>query len=239
MSIGGINTMGNATESHLMKTEPIDSMSKSIENEISDIQRQRQHVLKEDISADEKQEKRRKLQQEISRLNAQLKQHQSEMRREHNKDEITKRIGADDSRLRADEDKNNQTEALEKEETEAKENENKAVNEKEEKKVLRQEQSVIATSFAMEQAKLQSSVVSGIKNDITVMKGEIKLDSARGENVEDKRGLLDKSRNRLHRASDMRFGDSVEQSDNSVDFNNTNYAKDRHEERQNFNISFG
>ncbi len=235
MSIGGINATGNTSAGHLMKTEPIDSMSKSIENEISDIQRQRQQVLKEDISADEKQEKRRQLQQEISRLNAQLKQHQSEVRREQSKEEITKRIGEDGSRVSADEDKNNQTAALD---SETEENENKAVNDKEEKKILRQEKSVIATSFAMEQAKLQNSVVSGMKNDITVIKGEIKLDSARGENVEDKVKLLDKSRNRLHRASDMRFADGVE-NDNSVDFNKTNYSKDRHEERQNFNISFG
>ncbi len=238
MSIGGINATGNTSAGHLMKTEPIDSMSKSIENEISDIQRQRQQVLKEDISADEKQEKRRQLQQEISRLNAQLKQHQSEVRREQSKEDIAKSIGEDGSRVSADEDKNNQTAALDKEKSETEENENKAVNDKEGKKVLRQEKSVIATSFAMEQAKLQNSVVSGMKNDITVIKGEIKLDGARGENVEDKRELLDKSRNRLHRASDMRFVDGVE-NDNSVDFNKTNYSKDRHEERQNFNISFG
>lgn len=238
MSIGGINATESAMASHLMKTEPIDSMSKSIENEISDIQRQRQQVLKEDISVDEKQEKRRKLQQEISRLNAQLKQHQSEVRREQSKEDITKRIGPDGNVLGADEDKNNQSEALEKEETEAKENENIVINEKEEKKILRQDQSVIATSFAIEQAKLQNSVVSGMKNDITMIKGEIRLDSARGENVEDKRELLDKSRNRLHRAEDMKFVDGVGESDNSVNFNSTNYSKDRHEERQNFNISF-
>ncbi len=164
-----------------------------------------------------------------------MKQHQSEVRREQSKEEITKRIGEDGSRVSADEDKNNQTAALD---SETEENENEAVNDKEEKKILRQEKSVIATSFAMEQAKLQNSVVSGMKNDITVIKGEIKLDSARGENVEDKVKLLDKSRNRLHRASDMRFADGVE-NDNSVDFNKTNYSKDRHEERQNFNISFG
>lgn len=238
MSIGGINATGNASAGHLMKTEPIDSMSKSIENEISDIQRQRQQVLKEDISADEKQEKRRKLQQEISRLNAQLKQHQSEVRREHNKEEIAKSIGADGGRFKTDEDKNNQTVASDKEKAE--ENENKAVNDKEEKKVLRQEQSVIATSFAMEQSKLKNSVVSGMKNDITVIKSEIKLDSARGENVEDKRELLDKSRSRLHRASDMKFVGGADENDNVVEFKNTNYSKDKHQiERQNFNISFG
>lgn len=238
MSIGGINATENATASHLMKTEPIDSMSKSIENEISDIQRQRQQVLKEDISVDEKQEKRRKLQQEISRLNAQLKQHQSEVRHEQGKEDIARRIEADNSRIRVDEDKNSKSEALDKEETEDKENENIAVNGKEEKKVLGQERSVIATSFAIEQAKLQNSVVSGMKNDITMIKGEIRLDSARGENVEDKRELLDKSRNRLHRADGMKFVDGVRESDNSVNFNSTNYSKERHEERQNFNISF-
>ncbi len=52
MSIGGINATRNTSAGHLMKTEPIDSMSKSIENEISDIQRQRQQVLKEDLSAE-------------------------------------------------------------------------------------------------------------------------------------------------------------------------------------------
>lgn len=237
MSISGVSASKNVLAERTIKQEPVDAISKSIENEISDVQRQRQQVSKQDLSADEKMKKRQELQQEISRLNNQLRQRQAEARREQNKEKVAKE--RDVETVKTDNEKKEQVVASKKDETKEKETESKTVEMQDAKKEKVKEQTVVSTETAVSQIKLRNKVVSGIQNDIKVLEGEIRQDKARGENVDDKKEQLEKNRNRLRRASSAEFTGGAKKDSNDIKVSNTNYSKEKNNiERQNFNISF-
>lgn len=81
----GINGITSANRMAVMQTTPTglkDHKSKSIQNEITDVQQQIQKLSSEDtLSASEKENERRKLQKEKSSLNTELKQYQAELLR--------------------------------------------------------------------------------------------------------------------------------------------------------------
>lgn len=236
MSISGVSASKNVSAERMVKQEPVDAISKSIENEISDVQRQRQQVSKQDLSADEKMKKRRELQQEISRLNNQLRQRQAEARREQNKEKVARERDAEN--VKADDEKKAQNAASQKDETREKETESKTVEMQDAKREKLNAQTVVLAETAVSQSRLQSRVVSGIRNDIKILKGEIRQDKARGENVDDKKEQLDKNRNRLRRASSAEFTSGAKKDSSDIKVSSTNYSKEKNIERQNFNISF-
>lgn len=237
MSISGVSALKNVSAERTIKQEPVDAISKSIENEISDVQRQRQQVSKQDLSADEKMKKRQELQQEISRLNNQLRQRQTETRREQNKEKVAKERDVENAK--ADDEKKAQGAASKKDETRETETEGKTVEMQDAKKEKINEHTVVSAEDAISRSRLQSRVVSGIRNDIKILQGEIRQDKARGENVDDKKEQLEKNRNRLRRASSPEFTTTAKKNDNDIKVSNTNYSKEKDNiERQNFNISF-
>lgn len=237
MSISGVSASKNVLAERTVKREPVDAISKSIENEISDVQRQRQQVSKQDLSADEKRKKRQELQQEISRLNNQLRQRQAEVQKKQNKEKVTKERDAEN--VKTDNEKKEQLAASKKDETKEKEAENKTVEMQDVKKERIKEQTVVSAEVAVSRIRLQNMVVSGIQNDINILEGEIRQDKARGENVDDKKEQLEKHRNRLHRASSAEFTSGAKKDSNDIKVSNTNYSKEKNNiERQNFNISF-
>ncbi len=60
-----------------------DSFSKNIQNKISQVQKEMQEISsKEELTPEEKMKKRQEIQQEITNLNQQLRQHEMEMRKE-------------------------------------------------------------------------------------------------------------------------------------------------------------
>lgn len=235
MSISGVSASKNVLAERMLKQEPVDAISKSIENEISDAQRRRQQVSKQDLSADEKVKKRRELQQEISRLNNQLRQRQAETRKEQNKEKVAKERDAENVRI--DDEKKAQNAASKKDETKEKEAEGKTVKMQDAKKGNINEQTVVSAEDAISRSRLHSRVVSGIRNDIKILEGEIRQDKARGENVDDKKEQLDKNRNRLRSASSAELTSGAKKDSNDIKVSNTNYSKENIE-RQNFNISF-
>lgn len=237
MSISGVSASKNVSAERTIKQEPVDAISKSIENEISDVQRQRQQVSKQDLSADEKMKKRQELQQEISRLNNQLRQRQAEARREQNKEKVAKERDVENAK--ADDEKKAQGAASKKDETKETEAESKTVEMQDAKKEKINEHTVVSAEDAISRSRLQSRVVSGIRNDIKILQGEIRQDQARGENVDDKKAQLEKNRNRLRRASSPEFTTTAKKDSNDIKVSNTNYSKEKDNiERQNFNISF-
>ncbi len=237
MSISGVSASKNVLAERTVKQEPVDAISKSIENEISDVQRQRQQVSKQDLSADEKMKKRQELQQEISRLNNQLRQRQAEARKKQNKEKVAKERDAEN--VKTDNEKKEQVAASKKDETKEKEAESKTVEMQDAKKERVKEQTVVSAEVAVSQIGLQNKVVSGIRNNINVLKGEIRQDKGRGENVDDKKEQLEKQRNRLRHASSAEFTSGAKKDSNDIKVSNTNYSKEKNNiERQNFNISF-
>lgn len=82
MRIGSITSTNSMSVMQTTAADTKDQKSKSIQNEITNAQQQMQKLSsKEDLSANEKTNERKKLQKEISGLNTELKQYQDELRR--------------------------------------------------------------------------------------------------------------------------------------------------------------
>ncbi|MDE7253935.1 MAG: FlxA-like family protein [Acetatifactor sp.] len=87
MGISGIGAIGGASSVQMTSAQSVDTVSKGIQDDISEVQRQKQELSsRKDIPVEEKVKKRQELQQEISSLNAKLRQHQAEVRKEKQKE---------------------------------------------------------------------------------------------------------------------------------------------------------
>ena len=82
MTINGING-ANTQTAQMGMNQAMDSYSKNIQNQIANAQKQLQELSSnEEMTLEEKMKKRQEIQQQISDLNMQLRQHQMEQRRE-------------------------------------------------------------------------------------------------------------------------------------------------------------
>lgn len=95
MKIGSISAIGNTTSvrsvSAVRKQEvkTVDTESKSIENDISDVERQKQAFSsKQDLTVDEKMKRRQELQQELSGLKTKLRISEAEAGKESQKEAL-------------------------------------------------------------------------------------------------------------------------------------------------------
>lgn len=87
MGVSGISAIGGASSGQMTSTQSVDTVSKGIQDDISEVQRQKQELSsRKDMPVEEKVKKRQELQQEISSLNAKLRQHQAEVRKEKQKE---------------------------------------------------------------------------------------------------------------------------------------------------------
>lgn len=88
MGIGRVTSTNNSMA--VMQMTPADfkdQKSKNIQNEITNTQQQMQKLSsEEELSANEKTNERKKLQQKLSSLNTELKQHQEELRRSYKRE---------------------------------------------------------------------------------------------------------------------------------------------------------
>ena len=131
MGISGISAIGSASGGQMMSAQSVDTVSKSIQDEISEVQRQKQSLSSnKDMPVEEKTKKRQELQQEISSLNAKLRQHQAEVRKEKQKELMkdnaqTGRTDTGSEERRADEKKASAVKAAEGRETETKDTDTK------------------------------------------------------------------------------------------------------------------
>jgi len=82
MTINGING-ANSRAGQMGMTQATDSYSRNIQNQIANAQKQLQELSSnEEMSLEEKMKKRQEIQQQISELSVQLRQHQMEQRKE-------------------------------------------------------------------------------------------------------------------------------------------------------------
>lgn len=83
MGVSRVNGMESVDAGQMAMAQAADSVSKSIQNQITSVQRKMQEIsAKEDISVEEKMKRRQELQKEISSLNTKLRQHEAEVRKE-------------------------------------------------------------------------------------------------------------------------------------------------------------
>ncbi len=90
MGIGSVKPADGMAGVQRAGAQPADPVSKNIQNEIADVQGQMQRLSsKEGMPAEEKVKRRQELQQELSSLNTQLRQRQSEVRKEQRRETLT------------------------------------------------------------------------------------------------------------------------------------------------------
>ena len=145
-----------------------DSVSKNIQNQIANAQKQLQELSSnKEMSMEEKMNKRQEIQQQIADLNNQLRQHQIEMRREQQQ---TKSSSMDDmlGGTRKVANTGNQGAGLSQASMQA----------------------IISADSAISQVQSSVRVVTKMEGRAGVLEAEIKLDSARGGNVEAKQEEL-------------------------------------------------
>ena len=168
MKINGLNG-ANSQVGGMNMMKATDSVSKNIQNQISNAQKQLQELsANKDMSIEEKMKKRQEIQQQITDLNNQLRQHQMEQRKEKQQ---AKKSGMDDmlgGSKRTAPKAASQSTGLSQASMKA----------------------IVSADSAMAQAQIQGSVATRMEGRAGVLESEIKLDSARGDDVEAKKEEL-------------------------------------------------
>jgi len=173
MKINGRNET-NTQMSAMNRQTATDSVSKNIQQQIANAQKKLQEISSnKDMSIEEKMKKRQEIQQQIADLNNQLRQHQIEMRREQQQ---TKESSMDD--MLADRKTNSIKSGT------------KGVGMSQQCMHTSTMQAMISAGSAMSQVQMQGSVAARMEGKAGVLESEIKLDAARGSNVEAKREEL-------------------------------------------------
>ena len=167
MKINGLNGI-NTQASGMNMMQSNDSVSKNLQSQIANAQKQLQELsANKEMSLEEKMKKRQEIQQQIMDLNNQLRQHQIEQRKEKQakKSSMDDMLGGSKKTAQKG---GNQSADLSQASMKA----------------------MISADSAMAQAQVQGSVATKMEGRAGVLESEIKLDSARGDDVEAKKEEL-------------------------------------------------
>lgn len=167
MRINGFNE-ANTQTGGMNRSMATDSISKNIQNQIANAQKELQELSSnKEMGIEEKMNMRQEILQQITDLNNQLRMHQIEMRREQQQ---AKSSSMDDmlGGTRQVSKSSSQSTGLSQASMQA----------------------IISADSAMSQVQNQGSVVTKMEGRAGVLESEIKLDSARGGNVEAKQEEL-------------------------------------------------
>ena len=220
MKINGSNTIMN--DMNMMNKE--DSVSKNIKKQIANAQKQMQELsANKDMSIEEKMKRREEIQTQIKDLNMQLRQHQIEQRKE----KASGKGSSMDDMLSS----NNKV----------------ASKSKKQSNGLSQAsmKAMISADTAMSTARVQSSVRIKMEGKAGILESEIKLDGARGVDVEEKQEELAGIKEKIATAENAQMNtlarankeleeaskieneiEKVDDKDKKVDKNTTNLEKD-------------
>lgn len=167
MKINGLNGTNTQTGGiNMMQSN--DFVSKNIQNQIANAQKQLQELsANKEMSIEEKMKKRQEIQQQITDLNNQLRQHQIEQKKEQQ----AKRSSVDDmlgGKRKVSSKAGDQSNGLSQASMKA----------------------MLSADSAIAQSKVQGSVATKMDGRAGVLEAEIKLDSARGGDVTKKKEEL-------------------------------------------------
>ncbi len=158
----------------------IDSVSKNLQNQIANAQQRLQSLSSDEkMTPEEKMKKRQEIQQEITSLNQQLRQHEIDQRREERAKEQAKSSMTDNTQKADSEKSENQDSGLSKTRVNA----------------------MISADSSMKQAQVHKNVETQLGAAVSVLQSEINLDSARGQNTEKKQEQLAKVQGRMDAAA--------------------------------------
>ena len=233
MGVGSVTSANNMSSIHMTRASSADVKSKKIQDEITDLQQQMQKVSsKEDLSADEKANERKKQQQEISSLNTELKRHQEDILRTQKRERMLAELQKDketadyqgtvifknnDGAVILKEEMNQDEERgvdTDKKQTEEKKEE--GIAEKETKPIdgdkdvdkdtglsNKEIHEIVSADASAQQVSNQAAAIAKIKGGITVLKGEIKQDERHGINTDKKQAELEKLEKKEERVSEI------------------------------------
>ena len=163
MMIGSITGASNMPSGLSGINMPSDSVSKNIQNQIAQAQKELQELSSnEDMTVEEKMKKRQEIQQKINTLNQQLRQHQIEQRKEQQSKGASMEDMLGDNR--------------------------KTVKSGKQEHGISQSsmQAMISADSSIKQAKVQGSTVAQMKGKARVLESEIKMDKNSGISTEKK-----------------------------------------------------
>lgn len=158
-----------------------DSYSRNIQQQIARKQKELQELSSNgELTMEEKMKKRQEIQQQISDLNHQLRQHQVEKRKEQQQEKRSSVENMPGGTKKAGTAKTGRQGAGISQAT---------------------TRAMISAGSSMKQAQVQGSVASGMEGRAGVLKSEIKLDAARGNSVEAKQEELAKTEQKAANAA--------------------------------------
>ena len=187
MRINGLNG-ANAQIREMNSVRANDFVSKNIQNQIANAQKELQELsANEEMSIEEKMKKRQEIQQQITDLNNQLRQHQATQRKkqQENQSSMDEMLGGS------------------RKGTSKLGNRNAGLSQASMKAML-------SADSAMAQAEIQGSVASKMEGRADVLETEIKLDLARGGNVEAKQEELSKVQQKVITAESVQMNTLAE-----------------------------
>ena len=176
MNIGKVDGAGKALQ--MGRNQENDAYSKGIQSQIMNKQKELQELSgREDLSLEERMKERQALRKEITDLENQLRQHQTELRREK---EQEKRASMEEQL----------------DEKERLQNTSEGKKQGISGRVMK---SLISADMSMEQAEVQSSVKTRLEGQKSVLETELQLDTGRGRSTwqkeEELAGLEEKVQN--------------------------------------------
>ncbi len=176
-----------------------DTESKGIENQITSARQQLQKLSSDqEMTVEEKKQKRQEVQKQIADLNRELRQRQMELRKEQLEEQQDRKADAKETN------KDNKT-GMSTAESEKEEDS----KEKEEQQITFPKGSmaaIVSADTSKEQADTQRSVVLSLEGTARIMQSEIDLDAGRGQNTERKKAALESIQQRASQASQAQFG---------------------------------
>ena len=170
MNINGIGGNGSSAQPFQMKmNQGTDAIGRNLQNQITNAQKQLQDLGEnKDISLEDKMKKRQEIQQQISDLQNQLRQHQIEQRmkeQQKSNSSMKEMLGASERSSGRRKDSSGLSGAG--------------------------MQAIISADSSMKQVRVQGAVRSQMEGKAGVLKSEIKLDEARGGDASKKKEELE------------------------------------------------
>lgn len=168
MTIGNVVGSGHDMRAGMSRSMQEDSVSKGIQKQIENAQKKLQDLsANEEMALEDKMKKRQEIQQEITSLNQQLRQHQIEMRKKQQSQGTSM-----------------------KETAKGKRGDGTRANSKSGGMSQASMQAMISADTSMKQAQVQGGVATQLEGKALILEGEIKMDESRGASVEKKKEEL-------------------------------------------------
>ncbi|MDD3417775.1 MAG: FlxA-like family protein [Lachnospiraceae bacterium] len=183
MKINGLNET-NTQPGAVGMPKATDSVSKNIQNQIANAQKKLQDLSSnEDMPIEEKMKKRQEIQQEITNLNQQLRQHQIEQRKEKQ----TKSSSVQDL-------------------TGGTQTKRATSGEKSLGLSQASMQAMVSADSSLKQAKVQGSTATKMEGRAGILESEIKLDAQRGMDTQKKEEELADVQQKAQKATTSQLG---------------------------------